>query len=38
MADGVVLDEVVVSELLVDDVVDEAEEPEELDEPRASFL
>lgn len=36
--DGVVLDGVEESELLVDEVVDEADEPEELDEPRASFL
>ena len=36
--DGVVLDGVDESELLVDEAADEADEPEELDEPRASFL
>lgn len=35
---GVVVDGVEVSELLVDDVVKGVDEPEELEEPRASFL
>jgi hypothetical protein len=38
VVDGVVVDGVEVSELLVDDVVEGVDEPEELEEPRASFL